>query len=547
MRGFFFARIPDLPLARMRLIPPQRILFLLFALALIWGLFLPVFDVDAALYAALSMELMQQDNWLQLYERGSDYLDKPPLLFWLNALFYQIFGIYSWVYKLPSVLAGLLGMWYIFRIAHRFYEKETAWMAAAFYGSSIGFFWIASDVKTDLLMSSFLVAAVYHLLRLTDQFHWKDLVFYSLFTALAMMSKGIMGLFFPVVLILPQLLMQKKISILLKPYFLMFFLLTGVLLLPMCIGLYQQFDLHPEKWVHGKQGVSGLRFYFWEQSFGRITGENKWSNHAPFHFLFTHAVILSFPAILLLPFRWFQQLKQKKWGQSPELLSSYGVILLLVLLSLSKYKIPHYAVVILPYLSLYLAGSLRWISEKHLRLIAMISVVLVCTVYLGSYYSFSERSWLLPGCGVLPFLAWNMRKLPKAYTLILSGLFLGMLFNGHLLPSLHRYTETPQVIRLMEENSIDPDALLFYNKSPRSLEFELKQRIPVIPRQQVRQYSGYWFYMDEMGLNDLRADGHQPAEILKLSHHSAERVEPDFLIPERRQKTLQKRYLVRFE
>ena len=47
-----------------------------------------------------------------------------------------------------------------------------------------------------------------------------------------------------------------------------------LVLSPMLWGLYHQFDLNPDATVNGRTGVSGIRFFFWEQSFGRITGEN---------------------------------------------------------------------------------------------------------------------------------------------------------------------------------------------------------------------------------------------------------------------------------
>jgi 4-amino-4-deoxy-L-arabinose transferase-like glycosyltransferase len=47
------------------------------------GLFLDVMDVDAAQYASIALEMTQNGSWLQVMHRGTDYLDKPPLLFWL--------------------------------------------------------------------------------------------------------------------------------------------------------------------------------------------------------------------------------------------------------------------------------------------------------------------------------------------------------------------------------------------------------------------------------------------------------------------------------
>ncbi|MEO0008670.1 MAG: hypothetical protein RJA20_2866, partial [Bacteroidota bacterium] len=49
------------------------------------GLFLDIMDVDAAQYASIALEMTQNGSWLQVMHRGADYLDKPPLLFWLSA------------------------------------------------------------------------------------------------------------------------------------------------------------------------------------------------------------------------------------------------------------------------------------------------------------------------------------------------------------------------------------------------------------------------------------------------------------------------------
>ena len=37
---------------------------------------------------------------------GADYLQKPPLLYWLIMCSYQMFGVHDWAARLVSVLAG---------------------------------------------------------------------------------------------------------------------------------------------------------------------------------------------------------------------------------------------------------------------------------------------------------------------------------------------------------------------------------------------------------------------------------------------------------
>ena len=66
--------------------PPMSLLhyrLLLFALAAVVaaGMGLDLMEVDAAQYAAMAREMLERKDYLHLYHRGQDYLDKPPLLF----------------------------------------------------------------------------------------------------------------------------------------------------------------------------------------------------------------------------------------------------------------------------------------------------------------------------------------------------------------------------------------------------------------------------------------------------------------------------------
>ena len=53
-----------------------------------------------------------------MHNRGLDYLDKPPLTFWLAALSFAISGVSTWAYKLLSLSA--LGVYSTWRLARLF-------------------------------------------------------------------------------------------------------------------------------------------------------------------------------------------------------------------------------------------------------------------------------------------------------------------------------------------------------------------------------------------------------------------------------------------
>ena len=79
------------------------------AILLIYGfnLFIDVMEIDAAQYALISMEMSVTKSFLQVYQQGMDYLDKPPLLFWLSSLSFLTFGVSNFAYKLSSLLIAL--------------------------------------------------------------------------------------------------------------------------------------------------------------------------------------------------------------------------------------------------------------------------------------------------------------------------------------------------------------------------------------------------------------------------------------------------------
>src|ERR1700733_2920091 len=79
------------------------------------GMHLSLMDVDASQYALISKQMFYSHNYLQVTERGHDYLDKPPLIFWTACLSYKIFGIHDWSYRLPSILCLILGIYSVYR------------------------------------------------------------------------------------------------------------------------------------------------------------------------------------------------------------------------------------------------------------------------------------------------------------------------------------------------------------------------------------------------------------------------------------------------
>ncbi|MFO0807685.1 MAG: glycosyltransferase family 39 protein [Gemmataceae bacterium] len=84
-----------------RLLPVAILLF--FA-----GLQAPLLEPEEARYAEIPRQMLAADRWLVPTLHGQDYLDKPPLFYWLVMGCYRVFGVHDWAARIVPALAAVL-------------------------------------------------------------------------------------------------------------------------------------------------------------------------------------------------------------------------------------------------------------------------------------------------------------------------------------------------------------------------------------------------------------------------------------------------------
>ena len=84
---------------------------LLIALVTVIGLVTrPLMAIDETRYAAVALEMLQRNDWLVPHLNGRPYSHKPPLLFWLVAGGWKLFGIGEIWARLVGPLAGIIAL-----------------------------------------------------------------------------------------------------------------------------------------------------------------------------------------------------------------------------------------------------------------------------------------------------------------------------------------------------------------------------------------------------------------------------------------------------
>ncbi len=525
------------------------------------GLFLDVMDVDAAQYASISMEMLQNGHWLQVQHRGADYLDKPPLLFWLSASSYALFGLSNWAYKLPSLLAALAGVWATYRFTLLFYGQHWARHAAFILASCLGLMVICNDVRTDTMLLGFTACAVWQLAEYLEWKHWKNLLAGFFFVGLAILAKGPIGLVMPAFAVGTHLLIRRNWRGIFQWQWILGLVITAVVLAPMCWGLWQQFDLHPEKLVNDRHGVSGLRFFFWEQSFGRVTGENIWKNDTS-GFYFMHVYLWAFlPWCLLLPGALVQRFR--KFGtfeklDNREYYALGGFLLTFIALSQSQYKLPHYIFITLPWAAVLTATSWQKVSKWHWAALYFTTFAALLLVFAALFFVFPGNVWAsVVALAATGMLIWKISRQPfpdDSEVLVQRGvwvaLLVGFVLNFHFYPHLLPYQASKQAAQFAHEKGISPEKMYFFQTGSHAMDFyndDIMENLdtPEKVARKAQAQGEIWVYTTEAGKQVLEASGVAMEESGQFRHFQVALLKPKFLNPATREESLSRYYLLK--
>jgi 4-amino-4-deoxy-L-arabinose transferase-like glycosyltransferase len=106
--------------------------------AAVWLALLPVrplFNPDEGRYAEIPREMLASGDFIIPHLDGLDYIEKPPLQYWVTALLYRVLGQGAFAARLCTALAALGCLLVVFGVAGRFWGRAQAWRAGAVLAS----------------------------------------------------------------------------------------------------------------------------------------------------------------------------------------------------------------------------------------------------------------------------------------------------------------------------------------------------------------------------------------------------------------------------
>ena len=225
-------------------------------------------DWDEGIYAQISREMLHS-GWLVPHWNTLVWIDKPPLTYWITALFFKLFGVSEFTARLGSALAAIAIVAVLHAWLLRTRDQLTAWLSSVILLSTFGFLHVARVGETDTLLSLGSLLAVIGLANLLAEtpsltgwyLYWTGF-------AIALMSKSAASgtLFLTLVVLLaldPNLRRRLRASFLYGfllflalalPWHLYMFHLYGEVFIRQYLGLHvlgrvaYQFDGHLTPW-----------------------------------------------------------------------------------------------------------------------------------------------------------------------------------------------------------------------------------------------------------------------------------------------------------
>jgi len=316
-----------------------------------------------AMYALIPKEMHDSGHWLTPTLNGARYLDKPPLFYWINLVAYSILGVSDRVARVPTLMIGLGEVWFTYLIGRRLLGTRSAWLGGLTLLTSVGFFTLHLQLLTDHLVTLGLVVAMWALVCAEDQPSWRWSVLFQVALAVGFLSKGFIGLAFPLLILAGYAWFRRQprlLTLALNPWGWLVFLLLTV----------------PWFWAMEQAHPGFLQHHIVNEQILRFFGQRQPPDIIPFplpgFWLFLFIWLL--PWGLLLPealYRFWQATASPDQARRGRLLLVWALIIM-GFFSLSSTRIEYYSLPALPALALVLGWrmSLAFESSRDRGLLA---------------------------------------------------------------------------------------------------------------------------------------------------------------------------------
>ncbi len=503
---------------------PVWLVWLLTIFFLVYGLgSYPILDNNEGLYAEIPREMLASGDlyhWIIPHLNGLAYMEKPPLLYWLTAISFAVFGENEWAARLVPAMSALSCVGLILWFGRQIARVAASRLAALMFISGLGVMAMSRTLMFDMLLTVFLTGALMFGYLYSISGEKKKLNWSLGLLAFALLAKGFVAIIlFAAVTLIYTILFSSSVGDFWKRFFSWFD--------PKAIGIFLLIALPWHIAAILAEPIFAW-FYFINEHVLRFLGKREPHDYyagAWWYYLPRMALYL-FPWSFFLPVLLFVKARL----QTPRVLHFFlacAWIMPVLFFSTSSAKANYYLVVVMPLAALQLAIALEdrnfgaawgralvgivlaaifglaawWIGKQvnhqisSLRIYGMegkqfLQIFMLSACVLSTVVA--ALVWARPRTGLLPFIA-----LPALMLLVFIG----------VLQAAAQWTSTQPMVAELHASVEKREVFLFkVFEHQSSLPFYLKKPVRVVESRSSDLFWGIKLHKNDIVVSDTTFD-----------------------------------------
>lgn len=356
------------------------LLLISIVLAVFYGIWLgshALFTPDEGRYSEIAREMIVTGDYITPRLNGVTFLDKPVLYYWLQVSAIKLFGLNEWALRFWPACFGILGCLTTYLAGYLLFNRRTGMIATVILATSPLYYGAAHyanlDLEVAVLSSNSLLFFLFALQTEASKQRTGFLLAAYLFSALATLTKGLIGIVFPIMIV------GSWIAILNRWY------IVKNLRLFLGISIFLGITL-PWYLLVQKANPQFFHFFFVTQQFSRFLTKEHFNNQAATWFYIPIVLAGFLPWSLFIFQALIRHIKnswQNRQAYSTVIFFMLWISLIFIFFSLPKSKTIGYILPIFPALALLVGNYLDLFWEKCKKLfygLAMIAGILLLTL-----------------------------------------------------------------------------------------------------------------------------------------------------------------------
>lgn len=323
--------------------------WLTLAIGLLYLLFLGshgIVDPDEGRYSEVAREMLASGHWLSPTIDGVPFWDKPILFYWLQMLAMHFWGVNAWSIRFFPMLSGVGSCLIVYGVGAQCFNRATGILSALILASMPLFFGLAHFANMDVEVAFWLTGTIgfgFWGVRQAEQGQSAKAAMLTAFgfAAAAFLTKGLMGIVFPLMIFGVWTIVFHQWRLLPKLHLPLGLLLFAVLVLPWFLWMTWHYS-------------GFLNYFFIYEQVSRFTSEN-FNSQQPFWYYGALVVVGLLPWLGFLVqsyYHHWQAWRRERGGHVSTMILLLWPLLILIFFSIPASKLPGYIIPVFPPLAL---------------------------------------------------------------------------------------------------------------------------------------------------------------------------------------------------